>query len=122
MAVVSEATTYSVAPAARASSSFSGETSTAMIVDAPAIRAAWRAARPTPPTPKTATVSPARTRARVVDRAVAGEDRAAEQGGVGERDAVRERAGRSSAATTVSSAKAATFRPGWRSAPSAVRA
>ena len=33
LAVVSEATTYSVAPAARASSSFSGETSTATIVD-----------------------------------------------------------------------------------------
>ena len=31
--------------------------------DAPAIRAAWRVARPTPPTPYTATVSPSRTRA-----------------------------------------------------------
>ncbi len=52
-----------MAPAARASSSFAGETSTAMIRDAPAMRADWRVARPTPPTPNTATVSPSRTRA-----------------------------------------------------------
>ncbi len=63
LAVVSEAITKSVAPAARASSSFSGETSTATICPAPAIRADWRTARPTPPTPKTATDSPSRTRA-----------------------------------------------------------
>lgn len=61
--MVPEATRYSVAPAARASASFSGETSTATIVEAPAIRAAWSVASPTPPTPNTATVSPSRTRA-----------------------------------------------------------
>ncbi len=53
----------SVAPWRRASSSFSGLTSTAMIGPAPAIRAAWSTARPTPPRPSTTTDSPARTRA-----------------------------------------------------------
>ncbi len=40
-----------------------GETSTAMTREAPAMRADWSVARPTPPTPNTATVSPGRTRA-----------------------------------------------------------
>ncbi len=50
-----------MAPAERASSSLPGETSTATTGPAPAILAAWSTARPTPPTPKTATDSPLRS-------------------------------------------------------------
>ncbi len=53
----------SVAPCRRASSSFSGETSTAMIGAAPAIRSDCSSARPTPPRPKTTADSPVRSRA-----------------------------------------------------------
>jgi hypothetical protein len=54
--VSSPDTTNSVAPAALASSSFPGVTSTATICPAPAIRAACSTASPTPPTPYTTTV------------------------------------------------------------------
>jgi hypothetical protein len=54
-----------VAPSSRASSSFSGTTSTAAIVVAPAVRAPSSAARPTPPSPNTATLSPILTRAEL---------------------------------------------------------
>ena len=60
---MSAAFTVSVAPICRATSSFVSSMSTAIILPAPAIRAAWMAARPIPPAPKTATVSPASTRA-----------------------------------------------------------
>src|SRR5262245_3776115 len=52
------ASTTCVAPCARASSSFSGTRSTAMIGEAPARRAAAITWRPTPPYPRTATASP----------------------------------------------------------------
>lgn len=54
----------------------------------------------------------------MVDGSVAGEDGAAEQGGLGERDP-RGAGNTQFAATTVSSAKAATFSPGCSSVPSA---
>src|SRR6476659_4335884 len=53
--------TKCVAPAARASSSFSGDTSTAMIGFAPTSLAPMTADRPIPPSPMTKTDSPART-------------------------------------------------------------
>ena len=56
-----EASTVSVAPSFCASSSFDGDTSTATIRDAPAMRAPWMTFKPTPPQPMTATVSVART-------------------------------------------------------------
>ena len=52
--------TPSVAPSRRASASRAGFGSTAMIRDAPAIRAPCTADSPTPPQPKTATLSPQR--------------------------------------------------------------
>ena len=57
------ASTAWVAPSSRARSSFSGTTSTATIVPAPASTAPSRAERPTPPSPKTATRSPSAIRA-----------------------------------------------------------
>ena len=56
-----EASTVSVAPSFCASSSFDGDTSTATIREAPAIRAPWMTFKPTPPHPITATVSVGRT-------------------------------------------------------------
>jgi hypothetical protein len=54
----SPAFTAWVAPSSRASSSFDSTTSIATISAAPAARAPSSAARPTPPSPKTATLSP----------------------------------------------------------------
>src|SRR6478752_1090398 len=92
-----------------------------MIFDAPAIRAAWRTASPTPPIPNTTTLSPSRTRAEwwtaPYPVSTAQPSSAASSSGMP--------AGAGStqfAATTVSWAKAATLRPGWSSVPSGVRA
>ena len=60
-AFASLASTVSVAPNVRASSSFDASRSTAMMRSAPASRAPWIAFRPTPPAPMTTTSSPART-------------------------------------------------------------
>src|SRR5262249_12207671 len=54
-----------------------------MIIRAPAMRAPWIVARPTPPAPKTATVEPGSTRA--VFSAAAGRDAAADEGRLRER-------------------------------------
>ena len=59
----SAASTASVAPRRRASSSFAGSRSTAMIRPAPASRAAATICSPTPPQPTTQTLSPSATRA-----------------------------------------------------------
>ena len=58
-----EALTPCVAPNLLANSSFSSSRSTAMIGSALTTLAATTAERPTPPTPKTATLSPSRTAA-----------------------------------------------------------
>ena len=58
-----DASTMCVAPSSRAVASLLSTTSTAMIMPAPAMRAPWIAARPTPPAPNTATVAPGSTRA-----------------------------------------------------------
>ena len=52
-----------VAPSSLAFASLFSNTSTAMIMPAPAMRAPWITASPTPPAPYTATVAPASTRA-----------------------------------------------------------
>ncbi len=57
----SAASTVSVAPSERATSSLAGDTSTATMGAAPAATAARMADRPTPPQPSTATRSPGRT-------------------------------------------------------------
>ena len=64
-ASVAEASTKWVAPNWRASASFEARVSTATIRLAPAMRRPWITLRPTPPTPKTAAVSPAWTLARL---------------------------------------------------------
>ena len=56
----------SVAPKRLASSSFSSDTSTAKMRAAPAMRAPWIVAMPTPPQPNTATVEPGCTRAVLI--------------------------------------------------------
>eukprot|EP01139_Manchomonas_bermudensis_P000712 Amastigsp_a773_342.p4 type:complete len:108 gc:universal Amastigsp_a773_342:805-482(-) len=53
--------TKSVAPISRAMSNLVSLMSTAMMREAPAMRAPWMALRPTPPRPNTATVAPAST-------------------------------------------------------------
>ena len=55
--------TVCVAPSSRAFANFDSTVSTAMIMRAPAMRAPWIAASPTPPAPKTATVEPGSMRA-----------------------------------------------------------
>ncbi len=75
----------SVAPKLRDMLSFAAEVSMAMIRPAPAMAAPLIAARPTPPQPITATVSPGRTLAGVDHRAHAGGHAAADQGGAVER-------------------------------------
>src|SRR5580698_385851 len=62
---VDEASTKWVAPNWRASASLEARVSTAMIRLAPASRRRWITLSPTPPTPKTAEVSPGWTRARL---------------------------------------------------------
>src|SRR5579875_211752 len=57
------ASTAWVTPRERASSSFAGTTSTATTGHAPHTRAPMRQLRPTPPSPKTATLAPGGTRA-----------------------------------------------------------
>ena len=64
MASVCDASTKWVAPNCRASASLDARVSTAMMRLAPASRSPWMTLRPTPPTPNTAAVSPARTLAR----------------------------------------------------------
>jgi hypothetical protein len=64
-ASVEEASTKWVAPNWRASPSLEARVSTAMIRLAPARRRPWITLSPTPPTPKTAAVSPAWTLARL---------------------------------------------------------
>ena len=59
------ASTKWVAPNWRASSSLEATVSTATIRVAPAMRRPWITLSPTPPTPKTAAVSPGRTLARL---------------------------------------------------------
>ena len=54
-----------MAPNCRASGSLAATVSTATIRVAPAMRSPWITLSPTPPTPKTAAVSPGRTRARL---------------------------------------------------------
>ncbi|MBW8704536.1 hypothetical protein MBT84_33550 [Streptomyces sp. MBT84] len=97
-----------------------GDTSTATIRSAPAIRADCSAARPTPPTPKTATVSPGRTFAAWCTApypvSTAQPSRAASASGTPSGAGSTQ-----GAATTVSSANAATLRPGCRSVPSSPR-
>ncbi len=62
---VAEASTKWVAPNWRASASFDARVSTAMIRLAPVRRRPWITLSPTPPTPKTAAVSPGCTFARL---------------------------------------------------------
>src|SRR5262249_32057988 len=64
MASSSEAYSW-VAPNRRACARLNSTGSTAMIRRAPATRAPWTALMPTPPMPRTATVSPGRTPARL---------------------------------------------------------
>ncbi len=63
-ASVALASTKCVAPNWRPNSSLAATVSTATIRVAPAMRSPWITLRPTPPTPKTAAVSPGRTLAR----------------------------------------------------------
>ena len=80
-ASVAEASTKWVAPNWRASASLEATVSTATIRLAPAMRSPWITLRPTPPTPKTAAVSPAWTLARLSTGADAGEHAAADEAG-----------------------------------------
>ena len=85
-ASVAEASTKWVAPNCRASSSLAATVSTATIRLAPAMRSPWITLRPTPPTPKTAAVSPACDLGPVQHRAHPGQHAAADQAGRGQGD------------------------------------
>ena len=74
-----EASTTWVAPNSSAHASFCRITSTAMILPAPTMRAAWIVLSPTPPQPHTATLAPGGTLARLNTGPAPGEHAAAHQ-------------------------------------------